>query len=70
MQGVRGSSPRGPTIKPMEYKTDLDKLRHSCSHILAQAIKELWPDALLAIGPAIEEGFYYDFDKKEPLPRL
>lgn len=45
---------------------DLSTLRHSCSHVLAQAVKELWPEAKLAIGPAIEDGFYYDFDKKEP----
>jgi len=45
---------------------DLDILRHSCSHVMAQAVKELWPDALLGIGPSIEDGFYYDFDKKEP----
>ena len=45
---------------------DLDTLRHSCSHIMAQAVKQLWPDVKLGIGPAIEEGFYYDFDKKEP----
>ncbi|MDO9572535.1 MAG: threonine--tRNA ligase [Candidatus Omnitrophota bacterium] len=44
---------------------DLNTLRHSCSHVLAQAVKELWPEAKLAIGPAIEDGFYYDFDKKE-----
>ncbi|HQP10382.1 MAG TPA: threonine--tRNA ligase, partial [Candidatus Omnitrophota bacterium] len=50
----------------MEYKTDLDKLRHSCSHIMAQAVKELWPEVKVTIGPAIEDGFYYDFDKKEP----
>jgi len=50
----------------MEYKTDLDKLRHSCSHVMAQAVKELWPETLVTIGPAIENGFYYDFDKKEP----
>ncbi|MCR4336635.1 MAG: threonine--tRNA ligase [Candidatus Omnitrophica bacterium] len=50
----------------MEYKTDLDKLRHSCSHVMAQAVKELWPDTKVTIGPAIENGFYYDFDKKEP----
>ncbi len=36
--------------------------RHTTSHILAQAIKELWPEAKLAIGPAIEDGFYYDID--------
>ncbi len=45
---------------------DLDTLRHSCSHIMAQAVKELWPKARLGIGPSIEDGFYYDFDKKEP----
>ncbi|MFH1398462.1 MAG: threonine--tRNA ligase [Candidatus Omnitrophota bacterium] len=45
---------------------DQDILRHSCSHIMAQAVKELWPEVKLAIGPSIEDGFYYDFDKKEP----
>ena len=45
---------------------DLDTLRHSCSHVMAQAVKELWPEVKLAIGPSIEDGFYYDFDKKEP----
>lgn len=39
---------------------------HSTSHIMAQAVQDLFPDAKLGIGPAIEEGFYYDFDKKEP----
>ncbi|MBP9853879.1 MAG: threonine--tRNA ligase [Candidatus Omnitrophica bacterium] len=50
----------------MECKTDLDKLRHSCSHIMAQAVQEIWPETKVTIGPAIENGFYYDFDKKEP----
>ncbi len=50
----------------MEYKTDLDKLRHSCSHVMAQAVKELWPQTRIAIGPAIENGFYYDFDRARP----
>ena len=50
----------------MEYKTDLDKLRHSTSHIMAQAVQELWPETKVTIGPAIENGFYYDFDKSEP----
>ncbi|MCA9398290.1 MAG: threonine--tRNA ligase [Candidatus Omnitrophica bacterium] len=50
----------------MEYKTDLDKLRHSCSHVMAQAVQELWPEVKVTIGPAIENGFYYDFDKPEP----
>ncbi len=50
----------------MDYTRDIDKLRHSCSHVLAQAVKELWPEVKVAIGPAIDSGFYYDFDKKEP----
>ncbi|MDD5238027.1 MAG: threonine--tRNA ligase [Candidatus Omnitrophica bacterium] len=45
---------------------DLEILRHSCSHVMAQAVKELWPEVKLGIGPSIEDGFYYDFDKKEP----
>ena len=36
--------------------------RHTASHIMAQAVKHIWPEAKLAIGPAIENGFYYDFD--------
>lgn len=39
---------------------------HTCSHVLAQAMKRLYPDVKLAIGPAIENGFYYDFDTPEP----
>ncbi len=45
---------------------DLATLRHSASHVMAQAVKSLWPDAKLGIGPAIEDGFYYDFDKEDP----
>ena len=41
-------------------------LRHTASHVLAQAVKHLKPEARLAIGPAIENGFYYDFDVDEP----
>ena len=42
-------------------------LRHSASHILAQAVKRLWPEAKLAIGPAIDKGFYYDIDMEHIL---
>lgn len=45
---------------------DLETLRHSTAHVMAQAVKSLWPDTRIAIGPAISDGFYYDFDKKEP----
>ena len=44
----------------------LEILRHSASHIMAQAVKSLFPEARVAIGPAIENGFYYDFDVEKP----
>jgi threonyl-tRNA synthetase len=44
---------------------DLTTLRHSAAHILAAAVKELYPEVKLGIGPAIEDGFYYDFDRPE-----
>lgn len=44
-----------------------DCLRHTASHVLAQAVKRLYPDTKVAIGPAIENGFYYDFEFKEPI---
>ena len=43
------------------------RYRHTTSHIMAQALKKLWPDAKLAIGPAIDNGFYYDFDMEHKL---
>ncbi|MBI3316989.1 MAG: threonine--tRNA ligase [Candidatus Omnitrophica bacterium] len=43
----------------------LTRLRHSCAHILAQAVLALFPGTKLAIGPAIKDGFYYDFDRRE-----
>ena len=46
--------------------TPLSTLRHSASHVMAQAVKRLFPEVRLAIGPAIEDGFYYDFAKSEP----
>jgi len=44
----------------------LDLLRHSTAHLLAHAVKELFPDAQVTIGPVIEDGFYYDFSYKRP----
>jgi threonyl-tRNA synthetase len=49
----------------VEYD-ELRTLRHSASHVLAQAVKRLFPDTKLAIGPAIDNGFYYDFDTEHP----
>ena len=42
-------------------------LRHSTAHVMAQAVLHLWPDAKIAIGPAIADGFYYDFEFPEPI---
>ncbi len=44
-----------------------DAFRHTTSHIMAQAIKRLWPDTKLAIGPSIDDGFYYDIDSEKPI---
>ncbi|MBU4351878.1 MAG: threonine--tRNA ligase [Nanoarchaeota archaeon] len=49
-----------------EMAKDLETLRHSTSHVLAEAVKELFPEVKLGIGPAIEDGFYYDFDRETP----
>lgn len=49
----------------MENRERLEILRHSCAHLMAAAVQEIFPDVKFAIGPAIENGFYYDFD----LPR-
>ena len=54
------------TIITGKDKEGLHILRHTCSHVMAQAVKELWPDVQVTIGPAIENGFYYDFSRKEP----
>ena len=46
--------------------SDISTLRHSTAHVMAHAVRNLFPDVKIAIGPSIEEGFYYDFDVKEP----
>ena len=45
----------------------LEILRHSCAHLLGHAIKQLWPNTKMAIGPVIDNGFYYDVDMEESL---
>ncbi len=44
----------------------LELLRHDCAHILARAVQDLWPETRVTIGPVIEHGFFYDFDRDEP----
>ena len=55
---------------------DLNVLNHSCAHLLAQAVKHLYPNAKFWVGPVIEDGFYYDIDlgdiviKEDDLPQI
>lgn len=59
----------GSEVAFLTFEEDGGKhtLRHTASHILAQAVKRLWPEANLAIGPAIDKGFYYDIDMEHTL---
>lgn len=59
------------TLQILTFKDEEGKkiYRHTCAHILAQAMKSLYPTVKLAIGPAIENGFYYDFDFVTPITR-
>ena len=50
------------TLEERNQMSDLERLRHSCAHVLATAVLRLWPDTRLDIGPPTAEGFYYDFD--------
>jgi len=52
------------TLDQRAQMTDIERLRHSCAHIMATAILRIWPDAQFAYGPPIENGFYYDFQMK------
>ena len=64
--GRKATGVRPPLPAPKGKHMDLSTLRHSASHVMAHAVKSLWPDVKLGIGPAIEDGFYYDFDREEP----
>lgn len=44
----------------------LELIRHDCAHIMARAVQEIWPETKVTIGPVIENGWYYDFDREEP----
>jgi len=54
-------------IVTLKDKEGLEVLRHSCAHIMAEAICSIWPDTKLVYGPAVEDGFYYDVDLDEPI---
>src|ERR1051325_7769592 len=50
------------TLDERAKMTELERIRHSCAHVLAPAILRLWPDAKFAAGPPVENGFYYDVE--------
>src|SRR5262249_56387821 len=87
--GARGEGPepavvdlsrgilRDARVAPVaaESPEGLDVIRHSAAHLMAQAVKRLWPETQITIGPVIENGFYYDFSRSggftaEDLPRI
>ena len=53
-------------IVTRESDEGLELIRHDAAHVMAEAVKEIWPDTQVTIGPAIENGFYYDFAREEP----
>src|SRR5512140_3308400 len=61
MQSAQPSAER-KTLDDRNRMTDLERLRHSCAHVMATAILRLWPDAQFAAGPPVENGFYYDVE--------
>ena len=54
--------PERKTLDERNKLTELERIRHSCAHVMATAILRLWPDAQFAAGPPVENGFYYDLD--------
>jgi len=50
---------------PNQNPTELETIRHSCAHLMAQAVQELFPGTQVTIGPVIEDGFFYDFSRKD-----
>ena len=75
LQTAEALNIQGDEIKADNSPESLEILRHSCAHMMAQAIKELYPEAKFFVGPVVKEGFYYDFkvDEKisdEDLPKI
>ena len=55
-------NPERKTLDDRAKMTELERIRHSCAHVMATAILRLWPDAQFAYGPPVENGFYYDLE--------
>src|SRR3954467_7635112 len=54
--------PERKSLDDRNKMTELERIRHSCAHVLATAILRIWPDAQFAAGPPVENGFYYDVE--------
>src|SRR5512132_2460477 len=55
-------NPERKTVDDRAKMTELERIRHSCAHVMATAILRLWPEAQFAAGPPVENGFYYDVE--------
>src|SRR3954471_6432193 len=62
MQDDPQPPPERKSLDERHKMTDLERIRHSCAHVMASAIAKLWPDAQFAAGPPVETGFYYDVE--------
>src|SRR3954451_15682291 len=62
MQEENNQQPQRKSLDDRHKMTDLERIRHSCAHVMATAIAKLWPDAQFAAGPPVENGFYYDVE--------
>ena len=62
MESNDNQQPERKSLDDRHRMSDLERLRHSCAHVMAAAIARLWPDAQFASGPAVENGFYYDVE--------
>src|SRR5438067_11318601 len=62
MDADNNKQPERKSLADRNRMSDLERIRHSCAHVMATAILRLWPDAQFASGPPVETGFYYDVD--------
>ena len=62
MESDNDKQPERKSLDQRNKMTDLERIRHSCAHVMATAIAKLWPDAQFAAGPPVETGFYYDVE--------
>src|SRR5213596_4356710 len=62
MEADKNKQPERKSLDDRAKMTELERVRHSCAHVMATAILRIWPDAQFAAGPPVENGFYYDVE--------